>query len=528
MQTYKRYIAALLLGSVSGQWPGTLTEENHLSLKYQKCTVAGGCKATKTPTTIVLDSNWRQIFYKDGNEKCYSDGAWDNMVCADPDSCAKSCTLGGVGEADWKGTYGISSGEEGLKMQFVTENQDMNSKNVGSRVFMLHEEGKYNGYSYEAFKLPNKEFAFDIDVSKLPCGVKASVSFNNMLASGGIGKFTNNKAGAKYGTGYCDAQCPRDLKFINGKGNVEEWDSSTKTGKMGNCCAQMSIFDGNSISSSMSAHPCQYLNDMACDGSSCGEGDNYYEGFCDKDGCDLNTYRGGNTTFYGPGSQFTIDTTQKMTIVTQFRTQNNSSFEPIVEMTRIFIQGEKVLYAPNTNIAGMDSQYNSIKDGMCNATKKAFGDVNAWSGYGGMYKMYSSMNPDGFSLSISINDDSKNHMLWLDSNFPTDKTTPGGPRGTCATDSGAPADVEQNAADAYVMISNIKFGEIGSTFTGTPVGPTPGPTPPGPTPSGCPGGSLAACMDLCPTDPPAVWKACVAECGKKCTPPVEKLTDFLQ
>ena len=29
-----------------------------------------------------------------------------------------------------------------------------------------------------------------------------------------------NKAGAKYGTGYCDAQCPRDIKFINGEQDV--------------------------------------------------------------------------------------------------------------------------------------------------------------------------------------------------------------------------------------------------------------------------------------------------------------------
>jgi len=32
-----------------------------------------------------------------------------------------------------------------------------------------------------------------------------------------MGKYSTNKAGAKYGTGYCDGQCPRDLKFINGQ-----------------------------------------------------------------------------------------------------------------------------------------------------------------------------------------------------------------------------------------------------------------------------------------------------------------------
>jgi cellulose 1,4-beta-cellobiosidase len=38
-----------------------------------------------------------------------------------------------------------------------------------------------------------------------------------MSADGGKSKYANNKAGAKYGTGYCDAQCPRDIKFINGE-----------------------------------------------------------------------------------------------------------------------------------------------------------------------------------------------------------------------------------------------------------------------------------------------------------------------
>ena len=138
--------------------------------------------------------------------------------------------------------------------------------------------------------------------------------------------------------------------------------------------------------------------------------------------------------------------------------------------------------------------------------------------------MWNSMGHDGLILSMSIMDDPDNKMLWLDSNFPADKTTPGGPRGTCATSSGEPSDVENNAKDAFVSFSNLKFGEIGSTFTGTPV--PPAPPAPGPTPSGCPGGSLAACMELCPTDPPVVWKTCIAECAKKCTPPVANNQQF--
>jgi len=50
--------------------------------------------------------------------------------------------------------------------------------------------------------------------------------------------------------------------------------------------------------------------------------------------------------------------------------------------------------------------------------------------------------------------------------------------------------------------------------------PTPSPAPvPSPSPSGCPGGSLAACMVLCPTSPSAVYTACVTNCGEKCVDP---------
>ncbi|KAJ7661145.1 glycosyl hydrolase family 7-domain-containing protein [Mycena rosella] len=36
-----------------------------------------------------------------------------------------------------------------------------------------------------------------------------------MDVDGGLSRFPTNKAGAQYGTGYCDSQCPHDLKFIS-------------------------------------------------------------------------------------------------------------------------------------------------------------------------------------------------------------------------------------------------------------------------------------------------------------------------
>jgi cellulose 1,4-beta-cellobiosidase len=66
------------------------------------------------------------------------------------------------------------------------------------------------------FNLLGNEFTMDVDVSKLGCGLNGAVYFVSMDADGGMSKYSGNKAGAKYGTGYCDSQCPRDLKFIDG------------------------------------------------------------------------------------------------------------------------------------------------------------------------------------------------------------------------------------------------------------------------------------------------------------------------
>jgi hypothetical protein len=72
--------------------------------------------------------------------------------------------------------------------------------------------------SSQMFKFTgNQEFTFDVDLSNLPCGFNGALYFVSMDADGGMSKYSTNKAGAKYGTGYCDAQCPRDLKFINGE-----------------------------------------------------------------------------------------------------------------------------------------------------------------------------------------------------------------------------------------------------------------------------------------------------------------------
>jgi hypothetical protein len=91
-------------------------------------------------------------------------------------------------------------------LDFVT------GSNIGSRLYLMQDDS-----TYQIFKLLNQEFTFDVDVSSLPCGLNGALYFVAMDADGGMSKYDTNKAGAKYGTGYCDSQCPRDLKFINGQ-----------------------------------------------------------------------------------------------------------------------------------------------------------------------------------------------------------------------------------------------------------------------------------------------------------------------
>ena len=47
----------------------------------------------------------------------------------------------------------------------------------------------------------------------MPCGLNGALYFVEMAKDGGKSKYAGNKAGAAYGTGYCDAQCPHDIKF---------------------------------------------------------------------------------------------------------------------------------------------------------------------------------------------------------------------------------------------------------------------------------------------------------------------------
>ena len=189
-----------LLAAVRAQQVGTQTAETHPTLSSQKCT-ASGC--TTLSTSVVLDSNWRWLHDTTGYTNCYTGNTWDASICPDPDTCAQACAVDG---ADYSGTYGITTSGNALTLKFVT------GSNVGSRVYLMADES-----TYQMFNLKNKEFTFDVDMSNLPCGLNGALYFSEMAADGGMASQAGNSAGAKYGTGYCDSQCPHDIKFIGGE-----------------------------------------------------------------------------------------------------------------------------------------------------------------------------------------------------------------------------------------------------------------------------------------------------------------------
>lgn len=200
-------LSASLFAIARGQQVGTSQAEVHPSLIWSKCTTDGGC--SNQNGQVVLDANWRWVHNIGGYTNCYTGNTWSATLCPSPTTCAANCALDG---ADYTATYGVTTSGNALTLKFVQ------NTNVGSRNYLMASDTEY-----EMFYPLNQEFTFTVDVHNLPCGLNGALYFSEMAADGGMSAFPTNKAGAKYGTGYCDSQCPRDLKFIDGQASPKFW-----------------------------------------------------------------------------------------------------------------------------------------------------------------------------------------------------------------------------------------------------------------------------------------------------------------
>lgn len=194
-------LAFFVLSSYAQQ-KGTNQAEVHPPLTTYTSAADGSC--TPESSSITLDANWRWTHKVGGSTNCYTGDEWDTSICPDPVTCAASCAIDG---ADYPGTYGIVSNGDSMSITLVTKGQY--DTNIGARTYVMDSDT-----TYKMYKLKNREFVFDVDVSSLVCGINGAAYFVNMDADGGLSKYPGNRAGAAYGTGYCDAQCPVSCVLI--------------------------------------------------------------------------------------------------------------------------------------------------------------------------------------------------------------------------------------------------------------------------------------------------------------------------
>ncbi|CAK4617528.1 unnamed protein product [Aphanomyces euteiches] len=398
-------IASLALALVAfsdAQQIGTQTAEVHPVLTTQKCSATGGC--TSEQSKVVADANYRWVHNVGGSTSCQYNGQWNSAICPDAATCAKNCALEGYGYA----SAGVTTSGSTLNVQ------------LNNRLYILQDDNTYKYY-----KLLNQEFTFDVDVSNVPCGGNAALYFVPMAQDGG--KVGNNKAGAAYGTGYCDAQCPGGINFINGQANLAN---------QGQCCAEMDIWEANKFANAFTPHPCTIDNVYTCSNSQqCNS--------CDKGGCGVNPWAIGNRTFYGPGYNFAVDTSKPFSVVTQFITDDNTANGNLVQVNRFFVQNGKNIPSPQ-----------QITNSFCNQ--------NSVSASNGGLKAMGRALKTGMALAISV---WTGDMSWLDA----------GSNGPCPT---SPPTV----TSASYSMTNIRVGDIGST-TSAVRPPTPSTSAPSNTPS---------------------------------------------
>lgn len=171
----------------------------------------------------------------------------------------------------------------------------------------------------------------------------------------------------------------------------------------------MDIWEANLVSTAYTPHPCSVDGQTRCESEvDCGAGDNRYAGVCDKDGCDFNSYRMGDETFYGTG--LTVDTSKPITVVTQFITEDGTDAGALSDIKRFYVQDGKTIPNSESSIAGVSG--NSITDDFCAAQKTAFGDNNYFKTKGGLAKMGEALK--SMVLVLSIWDDHAVSMNWLD------------------------------------------------------------------------------------------------------------------
>lgn len=203
-------LVLLPLGFAAAQHVGREQAETHPVLEWKRCQADSTCETVTGEVTV--DSNWRWVHRKAGFVSCIEWSTWTDELydVEDPNpglTYAEECAIEG---ADYERSYGVATKNDTLSQRYRT-NVDF-STNYNSRLFLLESKHKY-----QMFTLLDNELAFDVDLSTVDCGLNSALHFVAMDPDGGMAKYPSNRAGAEYGTGYCDATCSRSARFVGGR-----------------------------------------------------------------------------------------------------------------------------------------------------------------------------------------------------------------------------------------------------------------------------------------------------------------------
>lgn len=203
----------------------------------------------------------------------------------------------------------------------------------------------------------------------------------------------------------------------------------------------MDIWEANAEATSIAPHTCNQTSLYRCSPDECA-----FNGVCDKWGCSYNPYAQGHKDYYGPGLK--VDTSRPFTVVTQFPAVNGT----VIDIRRLYVQDGKVIKNAAIAVNGTSFGLDSVNDQLCGQPGVAarYMDLGATAGMGKALER-------GMVLIFSIWWDVGGFMNWLDS----------GNTGPCNATEGDPKVILKVQPDPVVIWSNIKWGEIDSTYSGT-------------------------------------------------------------
>lgn len=161
----------------------------------------------------------------------------------------------------------------------------------------------------------------------------------------------------------------------------------------------------------------------------------------------MNPYKMGHPEYYGLDLE--VDTSRPFTVVTQFPSDQSGQLTAI---RRLYIQDGKTIEMPISTAQGVPAQ-NFLNDEYCNAT-----GADKYMGLGATGGMGEAMSR-GMVLVFSIWWDKSSFMEWLDG-----ASSNAGP---CNATEGNPEIIKSIQPDTQVTFSQIRWGDIGSTFSGS-------------------------------------------------------------